>query len=73
MWPPVDMKSGGFTSEVHSMGRGSCGLTQEPAAAGGQGWAGPHPHSADPEVPPWQKVEGDTGIIKAVVVWSLLS
>lgn len=55
------------------MGRGSCGLTQEPAAAGGQGWAGPHPHSADPEVPSWQKVEGGTRIIKAVVVWSLLS
>lgn len=25
---------------------------------GGQGWAGPYLHCADPEVPPWQKVWG---------------
>ena len=55
---PVDMKSGRW---LHSRGP-SHGLTQEPAAAGASvvGKAGlvPHPHSADPEVPSWQKVEG---------------
>lgn len=57
------MKSSGLTLEIHLWEKVAVGLTQEPAVARAWrwtrlGWSLPYPRSSDPQVLPWQKIEG---------------